>query len=148
MFCVRGLDMRTMTTSYGKNPHLSKLVRVQGPATGSSPQKRRRLHQALGLLMPAGAFVVIYRLLSHVSADVIDQMLWGLGGIACALGGLATLLWCIRWGLAWDNAQEEARIRNEPVLAKNERTKRTGVFMIGLGAGMESPLCCGIFMRT
>jgi len=72
------------------------------------------------LLMAAGALAVIYRLLSHVSSDVIFQMLWGFGGIACALGGLATLLWGVRRGLAWDNAQEEVRLRNQAPPAKNE----------------------------
>ena len=112
--------MRTVTTSCKNLPGVARASRV---APSWSPGTKRRLHQTLGLLMAAGAFVVIYRLLSHVSAHVIGQMLWGLGGIACALAGLATLLWCVRWGLAWDNAHEEARIRNEAVLAKNERTK-------------------------
>ena len=123
IFDMRGLGMRTMTTSYGKNPHLSKLVRIQRPAKGSSQQKRHRLLQIIGLLMPAGALVIIYRQLSEVSADILYQVFQGLGGIACALGGLGTLLWCVKRGLAWDSAQEEARIRNEPVLAKNETTK-------------------------
>ena|ERR1041384_4886267 len=113
--------MRTGTASYGKKfPGVARVPRV---APRWSPRIKRRLHQALGLLMPAAALVVIYRLLSQVSADVIGQMLWGLGGIASALAGLGTLLWCVRWGLAWDNAQEETRIRNESVLEKNERTK-------------------------
>jgi hypothetical protein len=83
---------------------------------------KHRLHQTLGLLLvAAGVVTVIYRLLSQVDSDVIVQMLWGFGGIACALGGLATLLWGVKRGLAWDNAQEEARIRKQAVSAKNER---------------------------
>ena len=121
IFGMRGLGMRTVTTSYGKNLPLSRVTRSAAPRW--RPETNRRLHHTLGLLMAAGAFVVMYRLLSHVSADIMGQMLLGLGGIACALAGLATLLWCVRWGLAWDNAQEETRARNESVLAKNERTK-------------------------
>lgn len=111
--------MRTATTSYGKN--LPGLARTERGEPKWWPAVKHRLHQTLGLLMAAGAAAVIYRLLSHVGADVIGQILWGLAGIAWALGGLATLLWCVRWGLAWDNAQEEARIRREAVRAKNER---------------------------
>jgi hypothetical protein len=82
---------------------------------------KHRLHQMLGLLLvAAGVGAVIYRLLSDVGWDVIVQMLWGLGGIACALGGLATLLWGVKRGLAWDNAQEETRITKQAVCEKNE----------------------------
>lgn len=102
--------MRTVTTSYGKNLPVARVTRSAAPRRG--PETKHRLHQSLGLaLMAAGAVAVLYRLLSQVGSDVIVQMLWGLGGFACALGGLATLLWCVRRGLAWDNAQEEARIR-------------------------------------
>src|SRR5437667_12701190 len=118
MFGVRGLDMRTMTTSYGRNPHLSKPIRIQSPATEPSPQKKHRLLQVIGVFVPAGALVIIYRLLSELSTDILYQVFQGLGGIACALGGLGVLWWCVKRGLAWDSAQEEARTRNEPVIAR------------------------------
>lgn len=120
IFYMRELGMRSVTTSYGKNLHLSRVGRSAAPKW--RPETKHRLHQTLGvLLMAVVAVAVIYRLLSHVSSDVIVQMLWGLGGIACALGGLATLLWGVRRGLAWDNAQEEARIRKQAAPAKNKR---------------------------
>src|SRR6266480_2887971 len=106
MFGVRGLGMRAETTSYGKNPRLPRVI-----ASGARrwrPETKRRLEQTLGLLVAGGAIAAVYHLLPPVSTDVIRPMLVGLGVFACALGGLGTFLWCVKRGLAWDSAQEEA----------------------------------------
>jgi hypothetical protein len=107
--------MRTLTNSYAKNLHHSRVTSKLRLGW------KYRVHQTLGFMMAACAIIVVSRLLSRVDSDTILQMLWGFGGFACALAGLATLLWCVRWGLAWDNEQEEGRIRKAAMSAKNRR---------------------------
>ena len=113
--------MRTETTSFDKNDRLPKVIASGAPRW--RPETKRRLEQTLGLLMAGGAIAAVYRLLPPVGAEVIGPMLTGLGVFACALGGLGTFLWCVKRGLAWDSAQEEARTQKETLPANSERTK-------------------------
>src|SRR5437016_10594820 len=103
IFYMRASNMRTYSTSYADNPHLSELIPVRTPATESPPQKRNRSLQLIGWLMPGGAFVVIAHRLSNLGSDVLIPMLEGLGAIACMLIGLGIFLWCVRWGVTQDD---------------------------------------------
>ena len=116
--------MRTVTNSYAKNLHHSRVTSKLRLGW------KYRVHQTLGFMMAACAIIVVSRLLSRVDSDTILQMLWGFGGFACALAGLATLLWCVRWGLAWDNEQGGGADQESGYVSKESKSVMKRIFVV------------------
>jgi hypothetical protein len=95
IFNVRGSIMRTNTSYHESLPNLVSTEKL------SSGGKHRAFH-VVPFLLPVIAIAIIFSQLRPLRIETLGHMAGGLAVVLCALLGLGTFLWCVRWGVSHD----------------------------------------------